>query len=48
MTVPGRTGQVVVLRYAPPKNGLDSSTGNYRGITFSWLDGVSISDASLP
>jgi hypothetical protein len=47
-TVPGRTGQAVVLRYSPPQNGLDSSTGAYRGITFNWLDGVSISDASLP
>jgi prepilin-type N-terminal cleavage/methylation domain-containing protein len=47
-TVSGRTGQVVALRYSPPQNGRDSATGNYRGITFDWLDGVSISDASLP
>jgi prepilin-type N-terminal cleavage/methylation domain-containing protein len=48
VTVPGRTGQAVVLRYTPPQNGLDSSTGNYHTITFNWLDGVSVSDASLP
>src|SRR5665213_3170128 len=47
-TVAGRTGQVAVLRYPPPANGLGTTTGNYRSITFNWLDGVSTTDASLP
>ena len=43
----GRGGQVVVLRYPPPTNGL-GSVGAYHAVLMDWRDGFSISDAMSP
>ena len=43
----GRGGQVVVLRYPPPSNGL-GSTGTYHAVPMDWRDGFSVSDAMSP
>ena len=43
----GRAGQVVVLRYPPPLNGL-GNTGSYHSVAFDWHDGISKSDAQFP
>ncbi len=46
----GRAGQVVVLRYPPPLNGLGNAGAfsPHTGITFNWTDGFSNSDAMFP
>lgn len=44
----GRAGEVVVLRYPPPTNGLSSSVGTYHAVLFDWRDGISLSDAMQP
>lgn len=44
---PGREGQVVVLRYPPPRNGLDAIAGD-RGVRFDWVEGVSVSHVLQP
>ncbi len=49
-TAAGRTGQVVVARYPPPLNG-PGATGAFSphgGVSFTWTDGTSITDASQP
>ncbi|MGI3777972.1 MAG: type IV pilin protein [Janthinobacterium lividum] len=43
----GRGGQVVVLRYPPPVNGIGAN-GTYHAVPMDWRDGVSISDAMSP
>lgn len=46
-TDPGREGQVVVFRYPPPKNGLDTVTGD-RSVRFDWVEGLSVSHVLQP
>ncbi len=43
----GRGGQVVVLRYPPPANGL-GAIGSYHAVAMDWRDGISASDAMRP
>ncbi len=43
----GRGGQVVVLRYPPPLNGLGAN-GTYHAVPMDWRDGFSVSDAMSP
>lgn len=43
----GREGQVVVLRYPAPADGIDTVTGD-RGLRFRWEEGVSLSHALQP
>lgn len=46
----GRGGEAVVVRYPPPVNG-PGATGAFSphaGLTFTWTDGTSITDASQP
>ena len=40
----GAEGRMVVLRYPPPRDGIDA-VGNYRGILSDWNSGISFSDA---
>ena len=42
-----RGGQVVVLRYPTPANGL-GTLGTYHAVPFQWRDGISLSDAMAP
>ena len=43
----GREGRAVVYRYPPPPNGRDAVSGA-DGVRYSWVEGMSISDAVLP
>lgn len=43
----GRGGQVVVLRYPPPTNGLGAN-GAYHAVPMDWRDGIAVSDAMSP
>ena len=43
----GRGGQVVVLRYPPPLNGLGAN-GTYHAVPMDWRDGFTVSDAMSP
>ena len=43
----GRGGQVVVMRYPPPPNGLGAN-GTYHAVPMDWRDGFSVSDAMSP
>ena len=42
-----RQGQVVVLRYPPPPNGIDTVSGA-DSVRFDWLEGTSISHSMTP
>lgn len=47
--VAGHAGQVVVLRYPPPPNGLSTGLDVFHtGVTMNWQAGTSISDALFP
>ena len=46
-TSAGRAGEVVVLRYPPPTNGLGPN-GTYHTVPLDWRDGMTISDAMSP
>ena len=43
----GREGRAVVYRYPPPANGRDTVTGA-DGLRYSWIEGMSTTDAVIP
>ncbi|GAB0058892.1 hypothetical protein SIID45300_03251 [Candidatus Magnetaquicoccaceae bacterium FCR-1] len=43
----GGEGRVVVLRYPPPVNGLETAPRSGREIQLDWLNGISLSDTLL-